>query len=144
VIEDILSRLERVRKTGTRNWIACCPAHDDRSPSMTLHESPEGHILGHCFSGCSFEEIVGAVGLGWGPWFPPNQNPHEHKTYRRPYPVADVFEAVVRESLIVSLIAGDMQAKRDIPEDDFKRLMVARDRLEKAWSVANGESATRR
>lgn len=144
MIEDILSRLNKVRKTGPNSWLACCPAHDDRSPSMTLSAKDDGHILAHCFTGCSFDEIVGAVGLGWEPWFPEKHNPHEHKSFRRPYPVADVFEAVVWEARVLSIIAMDMHMKQEIKDDDYKRLWIARDRLERAWEIANGESVTRR
>lgn len=144
MIEDILSRLEKVKKTGRANWMACCPAHEDRSPSMTIADKGDGHILAHCFAGCSFDEIVGAVGLGWEPWFPVNHNPHEHKNFRRPYPVADVFEAVVWEARVLSIIAMDMHMKQEIKDDDYKRLWIARDRLERAWEIANGESVTRR
>jgi hypothetical protein len=54
-----------VKRTGPNNWLACCPAHEDKSPSFTLHANPDGRILANCFSGCSFPDIVrpsGSVG----------------------------------------------------------------------------------
>ena len=35
----ILDRLDGVRPTGDGRWIARCPAHDDRSPSLSIREA---------------------------------------------------------------------------------------------------------
>jgi len=44
------------------NYMACCPAHDDHSPSLSLKiEGPR--ILINCFAGCSAEDVCGAVGF---------------------------------------------------------------------------------
>lgn len=59
---SILSRLSKIRKSGT-GWIACCPAHPDRNQSLSLRITEEGRLLAHCFSGCSFAEIIEALGL---------------------------------------------------------------------------------
>jgi putative DNA primase/helicase len=52
------------RKSGA-NWVACCPAHRDRNPSLALRDSVEGHILVHCHAGCTQAEVISALkGLG--------------------------------------------------------------------------------
>jgi putative DNA primase/helicase len=48
------------RKSGA-NWVACCPAHRDRSPSLSLRDSVEGQLLVHCHAGCSQAAVI--VGL---------------------------------------------------------------------------------
>lgn len=60
-IEDFLSRLEKVEQSGG-GWIACCPAHGDSNPSLSVSESG-GKILVHCHAGCSASAIVEAMGL---------------------------------------------------------------------------------
>lgn len=60
-IADILSKLQKVRKTS-KGWIACCPAHNDRSPSLSISVGTGGRILFHCFAGCSYQDIVHALG----------------------------------------------------------------------------------
>jgi hypothetical protein len=139
VIEDILARLDKVRRTGSNNWIACCPAHDDRSPSMTLHAADDGRQLVHCKAGCSFEEIVSAVGLGWDPWFAPKQKADFLPAVRRPYPASDVLETLAHEILIVRISANDFIAKREISEEDWKRLRLACNRIDEARRIAIGE-----
>lgn len=48
------------RKTGN-GWIAYCPAHDDRNPSLSLRETSDGKILLNCFAGCNRREIIDAL-----------------------------------------------------------------------------------
>ena len=60
-IEDFLSRLEKVEQSGG-GWIACCPAHGDSIPSLSISERG-GKILVHCHAGCSASAIVEAMGL---------------------------------------------------------------------------------
>ena len=38
--ERLLERLEAVKPTGERRWQARCPAHDDRTPSLSVTEKP--------------------------------------------------------------------------------------------------------
>jgi hypothetical protein len=47
------------RRSGSR-WLAHCPAHKDRTPSLSISES-EGRILVHCFSGCTQDAVVTAL-----------------------------------------------------------------------------------
>lgn len=47
-------------KINGAGWVACCPAHDDRSPSLSIREQ-NGRILLYCFAGCSVEAICAAA-----------------------------------------------------------------------------------
>ncbi len=58
----LLDRLEGVRQTGPGKWIARCPSHEDRSPSLSIREV-DGRTLIHCFAGCSSGDLLTAVGL---------------------------------------------------------------------------------
>ena len=44
-------------------YIDCCPAHEDKEPSLSIGEGADGKLLLNCFAGCSFEEIILAAGL---------------------------------------------------------------------------------
>lgn len=59
--EDILHKLRKVRKSG-KGWVSCCPAHDDRRPSLSIADGDRGLLL-HCFTGCSIEQVKQALGL---------------------------------------------------------------------------------
>ena len=67
--ETLLNQLHKVRKNGNGKWMACCPAHDDKSPSLAISETSE-NVLIHCFAGCQPSEILAAVGLSMGDLFP--------------------------------------------------------------------------
>ena len=57
---DVLSRLEGV--TGSNNqFYARCPAHDDRTASLSISEGEGGKPLLYCHAGCSFEKIIAAL-----------------------------------------------------------------------------------
>ncbi|CUJ95572.1 conjugative transfer relaxase protein TraI [Ruegeria denitrificans] len=48
-----------------RSGIACCPAHDDRSPSLSIANGHSGQLLLTCHAGCSFVHVLEALkGLG--------------------------------------------------------------------------------
>ena len=58
---ELLARaLSRSRKIG-RHWIACCPAHDDREPSLSISETDDGKLLVHCHAGCGQERVIAAL-----------------------------------------------------------------------------------
>jgi len=60
---DLLMRLDKVRHTGKDSFIACCPAHKDRSPSLAIKFGQGGRTLLHCFAGCEVGDILDSVGL---------------------------------------------------------------------------------
>lgn len=69
--DNLLSRLDRVRKTGRAEWVACCPAHDSKSrQSLAISETADGRVLIHDFGGCSPAEVLGAIGLDFAELFP--------------------------------------------------------------------------
>jgi len=62
-VDRVLERLENVRPDrGGHN--ARCPAHDDARNSLHVSEGQNGRALLHCHAGCSFADIIAAIGLG--------------------------------------------------------------------------------
>lgn len=60
-VERVLDALERrgcrPRRSGS-GWSACCPAHEDRNPSLSLSEGDDGRALLHCHAGCETDAIA--------------------------------------------------------------------------------------
>lgn len=48
-------------KWSGQTGIARCPAHDDRSPSLSIADGAEGRLLLTCHAGCAFESIRAAL-----------------------------------------------------------------------------------
>jgi len=61
-IKEILSRLKKVQG-GHGQWKACCPAHDDKTPSLSVKEGNDGRVLMHCHANCTLEQITAALGI---------------------------------------------------------------------------------
>ena len=68
-IEVLLSRLDRVRIVGQRA-MACCPAHPDQTPSLSIKETDDGVVLVYCHGGCETCDVLAAVGLTFRDLFP--------------------------------------------------------------------------
>jgi hypothetical protein len=55
-------RTKRISKrNGERHVLACCPAHDDSTPSLSLTEKADGTLLWKCFAGCSQDAVREAL-----------------------------------------------------------------------------------
>ncbi|WP_100811715.1 bifunctional DNA primase/helicase [Microbacterium sp. BR1] len=56
---------ETVRAAGSGRWIATCPAHADKSPSLSVTEraGDPGRVLAHCHAGCQLVDVVASLGL---------------------------------------------------------------------------------
>jgi hypothetical protein len=57
------------RRGGPRgDWQ--CPAHEDHTPSLSVHQGHDGRVLLHCHAGCAPEQIAAALGLAMRDLFP--------------------------------------------------------------------------
>ena len=80
--ETLLSRLETVRGKFPK-WQAKCPAHSDRSPSLSIMAKDDGRVLVHCFAGCAGSDVMAAVGLSLSDLYPDGHSgelsPRKHR-----------------------------------------------------------------
>ena len=134
--EILLSHLDKVRRTGPDRWIACCPAHDDKGPSLAIRETDDGHVLVHCFAGCSVHEVIGAVGLDLSALFPQSESgKHFVKSERRPFPAADVLRCIAFEALVVAAAGAALLSGHPFTELDRERLVMAVSRIQSALTA---------
>ncbi len=61
-IARVLERLQGV-KAHNGYYMASCPAHDDRDPSLSIKEGDDERVLVNCFGGCTFDEVIAAIDL---------------------------------------------------------------------------------
>lgn len=59
-----LSELGPLRRSGA-GYSACCPAHEDRNPSLTVAPGKDQPVVIRCHTGCAIEDILAALGLTW-------------------------------------------------------------------------------
>lgn len=138
-ITRLLDRLDAVRETGAGRWIARCPSHDDKRPSLNIRETSDGTILLKCWTGCGAADVVAAVGLALHDLFPdrPDERPPLRKHER--WAPLDVLRCLAHESLVV-LIGAEAVARGEALSDmDRDRLAQAAGRLRAAVEeVSNG------
>ena len=136
--EDLLSRLAKVRKMGADRWMACCPAHEDRSPSLSIRELSDGRILLHCWTGCSAESILDSIGLTFDDLFPERLPDIGYPRVKPTFSAREVLAALIPELFTVALIGRQMVSGVPNDEKTQQALILAVSRIASAHSYAEG------
>ena len=108
--EIVLGFLENVQRRGPDRWLARCPAHRDRTPSLSIREGYDGCALLYCFAGCSTYNVLDAIGLDMADLFPrrPQSSSSTSLARRRvapPIPARDALELLEEETIRVEITA---------------------------------------
>lgn len=132
-VEKLLSRLDGVKISGKDRWMARCPSHTDKSPSLSVRTVGDGKILCHCFAGCDVGQVLNAVGLSTNDLFD-----HRLSDSKGQPPKIQLNEALMvigREAMIVSMCAGRL-LKDNLSDADRGRLSEAINKIEDALNQA--------
>lgn len=130
----VLDRLQRVKQTAPDRWIASCPAHEDRSPSLSVRETGDGRVLVHDFGGCDTSAVLAALGLTMSDLF---DEPLGHKLppSKSRIPASDLIHLIGREiDVAVILLMQCLETRQTLNEDGWERLAKAAGRITKARS----------
>ena len=133
-INNVIARLEKVKRTGRESYIACCPSHEDNHPSLSIRDLPDGRILIHCFAGCNANSVLTSIGLDMSALFPKQIG--EFKKQTRPFPAADVLRAIGFECLVVASSAAKMLSGEVFTPSDRGRLILSVGRIQAAINAA--------
>ena len=133
-IDTLLTRLEKVKQTSKETYIACCPSHDDRNPSLAIKDLPDGRILIHCFAGCEPTSILHSIGLDMNALFPEKLG--EFKKVKRPFPATDVLKVVGFECLVVASSALKILGGEVFTTTDRERLVISVGRIQSAINAS--------
>ncbi|MHB1669993.1 hypothetical protein [Thiomonas sp.] len=140
-IDAVLHRLEKVKRTAPDKWIARCPAHDDKRPSLSIREAEDGKVLLRCWSGCGAAEIVNALGLSLSDLFPGDRrslSDHGTGPMRRPFNWQDALKGVSHEITVARLIVEAVNAGHEMDGESLDRLALAEERISDALQAAGG------
>jgi hypothetical protein len=58
-----LASMLRARRVGKDKWMAMCPAHPDRHPSLSISAGQRGVLIRCRSNGCDPRDIVAAMGI---------------------------------------------------------------------------------
>lgn len=128
--DRLTSALPGFKSYGRGRGMARCPAHKDRTRSLSVREFDSGVVGLHCFAGCEVDAIVSAVGLRLEDLFPErDERPGAGRTAdRRPYTARQVLDALRLELGVAWVLLADIAAGRPIDAAARRRAGVARDR----------------
>lgn len=127
----LLSRLNGVKNTGRDKWLAVCPAHDDRSPSLGIKQLDDKIIL-RCFAGCDYLSILNAIGLDASALFP-DKITHSYEK-QKPAPRfnrSELFDLAISEAGILALGWNDLLTNGSVSDAD-------KERVQRAYSTVMG------
>ena len=140
-VEKMLGMLTKV-KGRNGSWTACCPAHNDKGPSLAIREADDGRVLIHCFAGCETLSVVQALGMDMTDLFPPDNKRREYPVEGKPkmkaaFYASDLMRIISFEALVVSICAYDMSQGKKLSEGDRERMKLSQQRIEEAVKYAN-------
>ena len=126
-LETILAKLSKVRKTQ-RGYMACCPVHNDKNPSMTITETDDGKVLAHCFScGARGSDVVEALGLPQGElFFGEFTSTYDAKLKLR--------KTELEDNIVITLYEQEKREGKYLTHSDYKRYRLAKARVEQLAS----------
>jgi len=134
IIDTLLSHLDGVRETGHGKYVARCPAHDDRSPSLAIKDCDDGKVLIHCFAGCEPEDVLSAIGLRFCDLMSERIGTANSFKPQR-FDARQVLATLDHESLVAAIIGADFLQHQAIDEQTWDRLAQAVGRINTARAM---------
>lgn len=133
----LLDRLEGVRANGPGRWVARCPAHEDRSPSLSIREIDDRTLI-FCFAGCEAHDVLAAVGLTLAELFDKPLDHHKGavRDRRHTHAAREALQLLAHESLVALVAAENMAKGVTLTDDDRARLGLAAGRIRAVREVA--------
>jgi hypothetical protein len=132
----VLDRAAGLKQVGAARWISRCPAHEDRSPSLSIRETDDGRLLLHCFGGCETSDVLAAIGLSFGDLFD-KPLAHHLAPIRGGFSARELLELNAHEVMVAALLVSDAET-RQLTAGEKQRLAQAAARLGKAQGLAHG------
>lgn len=132
--ELLLSRLDGVRSSGPDRWVAICPSHDDKSPSLSVRDAGD-RVLVHCHAGCTFSAVIGALGIEARQLFVGGKAPRQIATANgeRRLTLSQVREHLSFEFMVLGTYHGT--ALSALTPADHARAQLATDRVVKGLAA---------
>lgn len=129
---DFLDRLEAVRELPNGEYQARCPAHEDRSPSLSIALGEDDRILIYCFAGCSIDRICRSINFEMSNLFPRKPVDHRYSKVSAQLRGATLLRSLAHEILIIEMYARAVRNQVELSERDHERMTLAIERIAEA------------
>lgn len=141
--DELLARLDKVTPRGKGKWMARCPAHDDKTPSLAVAELQDGRILVKCMAGCPTHDVLTSVGLSLADLFP-DGGLGEFKGWEQLQREASLrkeqkqHDNLSLERTVLAICESDRKQGKRLSQADLKREREAWIRIRRANANNNG------
>jgi hypothetical protein len=131
---DLVAMFDGIKETGPNKWVARCPAHSDRTPSLSIARADDRWLI-HCFGGCYPIDVVRAVGLELADLFDNKQYRPRGDRDKPRLSARDALAALDHEIRVAAIICADFLAHKAIDGHDWQRLATASARIGSARAL---------
>lgn len=123
-IQNILSRLEKVRPAGERKYRCPCPVHAGKHFNMMISERTDGSVGVHCFvCGASGTELMEILGLPMKELFA------EDSEYVMPVINSKMREQKLEDQVVLDIAKSAAESGTRLTLEDKRRIRLARHRI---------------
>ena len=120
-VEELLQRFTKVKPRGNNNWMACCPAHSDKTSSLSI-KAVDDRILIYCFGQqCAIGDILGAVGLKVSDIMPESFKGHSKGAKPKMWAM-DGMKLLKTDIRIIALAGYDMKRGKVLTPSEVDRV----------------------
>ena len=109
-------RLKKVKQLSDDQWVCCCPAHEDSSPSFYIRKGRDRWLV-HCHAGCSYEDICEGLGVKTHELF-----------FDKVYKSRPEFDLELEKAIVFI----HEQSIEQPPDSDYQRYLQAKLRVSRA------------
>ncbi len=137
--DTLIARLDKVKSTGPDSWVACCPAHEDKRPNLSIKQLDDRTLI-HCWSGCGAADVVAAIGLSLADLFdrkPEIESPQARR--RPPLPSARELLALIEFYLaVVECVFADVMFGLPFTDEDRRTAADSMRSIRRVLEVCHG------
>ena len=134
----LLALLEGVEEKRPGQWVAKCPAHDDRNPSLSIKETDALTVLIKCWAGCDVADVMEAVGLSLSALFdnpPPERTPISEYARSHSHAATAALKSICESALIIAIAGENLDAGIPLTEEDRNSICLAVEKIQLARSL---------
>lgn len=81
-LQQVEERLDGLGKKRGVSGTWQCPAHEDRTPSLSVSAGDAGNVVLHCHAGCPANDVAEALGFAMRDLFPPRPQAEKRRSER--------------------------------------------------------------
>lgn len=125
-LQDIAKSLPKCKQVGANKYVACCPAHNDNSPSLHITMGHNQDVIVHCFAGCSQDAVINSLKL-LGLWPEKEKDDFDFKPKYNPFNDDRKLKAYDHAVLVLSIAEHDINLGKELTEADSECINKAKE-----------------